>query len=196
MQTDAEKTPSPTSRPLTLNDTSVVETPIDFTRLFYMLYNSIEFHTGLADRKAQILLTVNAILIAALGIQRDSVTNILFNENADILEQVSLIASLLAALSVVASVVFALMSTKPNLRRTERPTNLFFFGDAAELDEETFLNGFMNLTMHEIKTTVITQIHAKSHVLVGKFRHLRNSMLLLLLALSLWVASIIVLALV
>ncbi|MDL5055786.1 DUF5706 domain-containing protein [Oscillatoria laete-virens NRMC-F 0139] len=170
------------------NARTVYDTSLDFTRLFYMAFISLDTQIGIADTKAQLIMAANTILVASIAFNPGAFTTVVFGDGGTLLARISLGLSLAMLIALVTSIFFALGSSRPNLRGSQR-RNLFFFGHAAEMDEDDFLEQFMGMTMEEVKTAIIGQIHAKSIIVVNKYRQIRLSLVFLFTGLLLWIAA-------
>jgi hypothetical protein len=174
---------------------TVENTAIDFTRLFFMLYQGLDTQIALADTKAQLIMTANAILIASIAFSRGTFANVL-NGVASPVDMITTATTLLMALFLVASVYFALLATRPRIVPPAVGTaNLFFFGHIAHMDIDSYTDQFMGMSMQDIKRDVLAQIHAKSAIVERKFRSVRFSLLCLFAGLLLWILTRLILAL-
>jgi hypothetical protein len=173
----------------------VQEVGIDFTRLFYMLYLSLDTQVLIADTKAQIIMGANAILLAAAAFNRGEALRVFTNSSATLSDQVGLVLTLLMLLALFVSVYYALITARPNLIPPPGANrNLFFFGHIAQMDEEAYVDAFLGMSMDDVKRTVIRQIYARSVVVERKYRNVRVSLTFLFLGLVCFVAARIILS--
>lgn len=181
--------PAPTqSAPSHHNTHTVQETPLDFTRLFATLYNSLDTQVGLADSKAQLIMGVNAILLAAVSTNLEAMRRIVGGIYSGY-DVAAVVVTMLMLLAVFTSVLTALASTRPNLAPPTDAHNLFFFDHIARMDEAEYTARFLALTMDDIRRDVAHQIHARSRVIARKYRGLRVSLSFLFVALMLFVIA-------
>lgn len=171
------------------------DVPLDYSRMFYMLYESLDTQIRLAESKANLVLGANAILIATSALDRGAVRNVLSQGGAE-LERLSVALSLLMLFGLIVSVFFALRTSFPTLRQPERADDPFFFLHIKQRTQSSFAQAFMELNGYQIKESVLAQIHAKSFIITRKFRFLRLSMLALFFALLMWIGSQVALALI
>lgn len=179
------------------NERVVREADIDFTRLFYMAFITLDTQIIIADTKAQLIMGANAVMIASLGFNQAETFGVLGNPAATTAQQSGLLLLLGMAVLMVMSVYYALNSSRPNLRNPQPGAmgrNLFFFGHVAQMSGDDYEQQFMGLTMEEVKRSVIRQIHAKSTIVTRKYAMINRSLMLLFLALILWLGSRVVLA--
>jgi hypothetical protein len=180
-------------------DRSVSDTLIDFTRLYSMLFNTLDMQTSIADTKAQLIITANTIMVASVAFDRNMLVNAL-GPNASAVHQFSLVVTLVMATALMLSIYYALRSSRPNMRspragNVQATRNPFFFGHIAQMDENAFVDAFMGQTMQDVKLNVAQQIHAKSVVVNRKFRAIASSMNFLFVALGSWLLARLILAL-
>ncbi|MFQ3567861.1 MAG: Pycsar system effector family protein [Aggregatilineales bacterium] len=177
------------------NVVTVAAANIDFTRLVYMLHMSMDMQISIADTKAQLIMGANAILIASIALNPGALSSALITADTQPVERFAVAISLLMVVALLISIYFALSSARPKLRGGTKQNNLFFFGTAAALEEAAYVEQFMALTMDDIKTSVIAQVHAKAVIVEKKYRGIRSSLLFLFIALLLWLLARLVFAL-
>lgn len=170
------------------NERTVRDVNLDFTRLFYMAFISLDTQIGIADTKAQLIMAANTILVASIAFSPGTFSTVLLGDGGTLLQRISAGLSLAMLMALVTSIFFALGSSRPNLRGSRR-RNLFFFGHVAEMDEDEYLAAFMGMTMDQVKAAVIGQIHAKSGIVANKYRQIRLSLVFLFAGLILWIAA-------
>ncbi|NDJ74674.1 MAG: hypothetical protein GYB65_00325 [Chloroflexi bacterium] len=161
--------------------------PLDFSRLFYMLYVSLDTQINLAETKANLVLGANAILAAAATLDRSMVQDVLQKSDPGTAEIVSLVLAVCVLFTLIVSVTFALLTSFPRGLGVQTQRNPYFFGDIAQYDEDGYLDMFMGLTGTDIKRAIIRQVHARARIVKRKFLYLRYSMLTLGAGIGLWV---------
>lgn len=170
---------------------TVREVGIDFTRLFYMLFQQMDTQIMLADSKAQLIITANAIIIASLSFDTGTIRRIVA-AGTTLPDRLGLVVSVAMIVCIILSVFYALMTTRPNLIPPTQMGNLFFWGHIAQMSEADYRSRFMNMTIDEVKLSVITQIHARSKVVGRKFRTVQRSLDFLFISLLLYVLSYVI----
>jgi hypothetical protein len=160
---------------------------IDFTRLLYMLSQDMDNLIRQADTKAQIILGVNAIL-AATGVASGTIAGHLLNESTSLLAKSATLLTLLMLFSLLASIFFALFTASPRVTGEKAP-NAFFFGSIAKMSQADYVKFFQALTLQDVKTSVMMEIHAKRHIVEVKFKGAQRSVNFLFLAIVLWTLS-------
>jgi hypothetical protein len=174
---------------------TAAEAPLDYSRLLAMLHTSMEMQISLADGKSSIIVAANSILIASLALSASAFSTTLFDPAAPMTQRVALVTTAAMGVFLVLSIVYALRSSKPNLRRTRLTRNLFFFGDVAGMDEDAYVQSFLDMDMQAVKQQVARQIHARSLILMAKYLSIRWSLRFLFVALGLFVVTRTLLAL-
>lgn len=170
---------------------NVRDVGIDFTRLFYMLYQQMDSQIVLADSKAQLIITANAIIIASITMDQGAIRRIVAAGTA-LPDRVGLVLSVVMILSIILSVFYALATTRPNIAPPTQILNLFFWGHIAQMPEADYREHFMNMSINEVKLAVITQIHARSRVVARKFRFVQRSLDFLFMSLLLYLLTYLV----
>jgi hypothetical protein len=132
--------------------------------------------SGLADNKANIMISINgimiSILLASISPKIDS--------NPWLLLPTSVLL-----IGAVASLVFAILAARPRVTShvvtlddvRSDSSNILFFGNFISLDEEDYLAGMKELMQDtdRLYSNMIRDIYALGHVLALKFRLLRMS---------------------
>lgn len=170
---------------------TVRDVGIDFTRLFYMLYQQMDSQIMLADSKAQLIITANAIIIASFTLDQGAIRRILA-VGTSLTDRIGLGLSVAMIVCIMLSVFYALATTRPNLSPPAQVLNLFFWGHIAQVPEAEYREKFMNMSIDEVKLSVITQIHARSRVVARKFRRVQRSLDFLFISLVLYLLTYIV----
>jgi hypothetical protein len=170
---------------------TVRDVGIDFTRLFYMLYQQMDSQIMLADSKAQLIITANAIIIASFTLDQGAIRRILA-AGTSLPDRIGLGLSVAMIVCIMLSVFYALATTRPNLAPPSQVLNLFFWGHIAQVPEAEYREKFMNMSIDEVKLSVITQIHARSRVVARKFRRVQRSLDFLFISLVLYLLTYIV----
>ncbi|QCR23755.1 Pycsar system effector family protein [Pontibacter sp. SGAir0037] len=165
-----------------------------------MFRNTYRTHLNLsaiADNKANMMISLNAIIISVVITYlsaKTSVTGAEFAQHRSLLVPVGMLL-----LTTLASIVFAIVSAQPDVtsftlnkkKIDTRKVNLLFFGNFTNLSLEDFQNG-----MHEIMrdkkslyTNMITDIYYLGDVLNRKYKILRISYTIFMVGLVLTVAA-------
>ena len=166
----------------------VGEVCVDFTCLFQMLFDQMDTQIELADSKASLILTANAILIASITLDQ-GMLRCMFDQGTSLVDRLIMVITLCMMVSLFLSVLYALFTTRPNLIPPGPVNNLFFWGHVARMPEADYRTQFMNMTIEEVKLAVITQIHTRSRVVAKKYVNVRYSLDFLFVALVLFIIS-------
>ena len=148
--------------------------------------------TGLADNKANMMISINgiiiSIIIAAVAPKLDS-------------NPWLLLPTLVFLLGTLVSIVYAILAARPRVSSTpitlqdleHSKGNILFFGDFANLQEEEFVEGMFDLMDHRplMYESMIRNIHGLGLVLRKKFALLQVAYTAFMLALILGVLSFI-----
>lgn len=183
--------PSPTVNAVSMTPTTALvdQTPVDITRLIYMLYQDVEQQINRADLKAQITLSTSAILAAVmtnlgLGVKTWSVTHLSVGES------VAVAAYVISGICLCFAIGNALSAAYPrSLGKSTTPLadpNLYFSAHLVHLPPAEYSQRFCAQTNHEVKHRVLQQIHAKSRVLEAKLGFVRRGLRMLVGAMAGW----------
>lgn len=123
----------------------------------------------MADMKANLLISINAI-IASIMISS-------FLRNIDEVPHL-IIPSVLLTLVCLLTIVFAVLSTKPNIKASSvqpEDADLLFFGNFVRLSSEAYKNGIRDIMRDHDKlyNTMIDNIYLQGKVLSKKYRLLQ-----------------------
>lgn len=139
------------------------------------LRNHIQL-SAIADTKANILLSINAIIISL------ALSNLIPKLDAPS-NQHLIIPTLVLVLFSVISVIFAVLSTKPNLTSgqfttedvRDRKVNLLFFGNFHKMDYSKYESAIMEMIQDRdyIYESMTRDLHSLGMVLAKKYKLLR-----------------------
>lgn len=161
---------------------SVGDFPLDFSRMLAVQYQEVDNSIRHADVKAQLILGINTLLIAAVTNSNTAIrTGEALAFNLDSLFDVMVLVCLLL------SIFYALSTIIPRFKSTKSVDSLFFFGDIIKMNEADYIDRYMTLSTQDIKAEVIAQIHAKSFIVKTKFMKVRFSLVFLFMGLGVWV---------
>lgn len=174
----------------------VRDTPVDVTRLIYMLYQDVEQQINRADLKAQITLSTSAIITAMMvnlgsGVRAHDLTQVRPFEVVSILLYALFVVAMCFVVGRGISAAFP-RAIKKTGETAHRP-NLYFTGQIASMAAEDYADDFCQQSNDLVKRSVLGQIHSKSLVLEAKLHHVRRGMTFLASALGLWLAARLVL---
>ncbi|MFN8376052.1 MAG: DUF5706 domain-containing protein [Anaerolineae bacterium] len=164
---------------------NVTDAQLDFTRLFYMLSQDMDQMTHHADIKANMILGVNAILLATTSNSNVSGFSFITIPPAQ-LTGVVMVLSVLMIVTLLSSIFCALITVVPRTYKGPKQGNLYFFGYITTLGQDDFTQRFLNMSMSELKVAIIEQIYAKAHIVERKYAAVRWSMNFLFLAVLFW----------
>lgn len=169
--------------------TPVQQTPVDVTRLIYMLYQDIEQQISRSDLKAQITLSTSAILAAVMSNLGLGMAKWRVAEMAG-LEIAALVAWITSAMCLCFAIGYALSAAFPrSAGKSDAPPadpNLYFSAHLVHLSPENYAHRFCAQTNQEVKLHTLQQIHVKSTVLEAKLLCVRRGLLMLVSALACW----------
>lgn len=174
----------------------VRDTPVDVTRLIYMLYQDVEQQINRADLKAQITLSTSAIITAMMvnlgsGVRTHDLAQVRWFEVVSILFYALFVVAMSFVVGRGISAAFP-RAIKKN-RATSHSPNLYFTAQIATMAAEAYADEFCEQSNDQVKRSVLGQIHSKSLVLEAKLHHVRRGMAFLAGALGLWLAARLVL---
>ena len=119
----------------------------------------------MADSKANLMISINAIIASIM------ISSFLRN-----IHEVPylIIPSVLLTLVCVFTIVFAVLSTRPNIKTTANPpekTDMLFFGDFVHLSSDTYKQGIRNIMRDHDKlyNSMIDNIYQQGMVLAKKY---------------------------
>ncbi|MGM0933406.1 MAG: Pycsar system effector family protein [Bacteroidota bacterium] len=148
--------------------------------------------SDIADTKANILLSVNAIIISL------AFANLLPKLDAEMHKHL-LIPSLILMLFSVASIILSILSTRPNVTSGEftkdqvknREVNLLFFGNFHKMPFEQFRWGMQELIKDKdyVYESLMLDLHSLGKVLHRKYMLLRLTYLVFMIGIILSVLS-------
>lgn len=159
---------------------------LDFTRILNMQSTEMDNSIRHADLKAQLILGVDAILLATIEIFPFDTIDPLFSDGASFASRLIVLLELVVVLGLAISLVLALLTILPRFNPAKNITNLFFFGDITHTAEDDYIKSYMDTSEDDIKVAILAQIHAKSFIVSRKFLRVRYSLLALLLAVLAW----------
>ena len=148
--------------------------------------------TGLADNKANMMISINgiiiSIIIAAVAPKLDS-------------NPWLLIPATIFLCGTLISIVYAILAARPRVSKTEitledlesSEGNILFFGDFANLSQDEFTQGMMSLMEDKtvVYETMIRNLYGLGSVLRKKFALLKGAYTAFMVALILGVTSFI-----
>lgn len=149
----------------------VADYRLDLTRLLSMFYMDTEQQLTRADVKANLILTANSILLAALA----SFIAWRVRGAEHSFEVVQLLLTLTPALtfSLLAS-YFALSVAYPRMIFPARdPGRMFQSAAIAATSQSAYVDRVLSAELDEVKREVLCGLHAKASILQVKFRHVR-----------------------
>lgn len=144
----------------------------------------------LADNKANIMISINGIIISVL------IASIAPKIDAN---PWLLVPTALLLLGCVGSLVFSILAARPRITskvvtmediRSDR-SNILFFGNFVSLDEEDYIEGMKEIMLEtdRLYTSMIRDLYALGQVLALKFRLLRTAYNVFMFSLVLGVVS-------
>lgn len=153
------------------------------------LRNQIDL-TNIADNKANIMLSINSLLIT-IGIPMLA-TNIEKNPNL-------VYPAAVLLLTCILSIVFATLATRPvRMEGTtefsaidEGNTNLFFFGNFFKMQRDDYMRGLMKVMQNEniLDKSIVNDLYFLGRTLGNKYRRLRITYQIFMFGMVLTVAT-------
>ncbi|WP_162051923.1 Pycsar system effector family protein [Pontibacter pamirensis] len=139
----------------------------------------------MADGKANLMISINAI-----------VASILISTFVRKFEEVPhlMIPSIMLTLVCLLTIIFAVLSTRPNIKKTTVPEDsrdLLFFGDFVQLSSDTYKNGIRNIMRDHDKlyNSMIDNIYLQGKVLARKYRLLKIAYTIFMVGFAVVLAS-------
>ncbi len=163
-------------------------TKVDLAR---QLFTSLEYQVQVADRKVQVVFSLNAFLVAAISFQSQQPLHALMQNriSLNIGTDLTLKASLLVCVCIATfSAIKALTPrTRIDANYANRPLSHFFFGDIRSRSKNDYFNSFVKLTNAECIREILSSVHSISQILSIKYKYLNRSTLFLSIALFIWI---------
>jgi hypothetical protein len=189
----------PTASPANLHGTTtalVQDTPVDVTRLIYMLYQDVEQQISRADLKAQLTLSTSALLMAII-VKMDPGLRLHSWANMQIFEHIVLVLYSLFVLSISFTSGWGIAAAFPRAIKktadTNQHPNLYFSGQIIKINGNDYADLFCEQSNDGVKRSVLGQIHSKCIVLEAKLNNVRKGMTGLVIALIFWISARLVL---
>ena len=168
--------------------------------MFQSTYQNHMSLSGIADNKANMMISLNAIILSVIITYLGAKTSVLgteFTRNPILMVPVGILI-----LTTLGSVVSAIMSAQPevtsfNIRPNKvksKKVNILFFGNFTKIPLEDFQSGMHELMREKdvLYNNMITDIYYLGDVLSKKYRLLRVSYTIFMIGLILTVLSFIV----
>ena len=153
-----------------------------------LLYDHLDKQIELADGKAQLILAASTFMAATAASSISGVGIDLFGGTRPVLDLVAGVATLLMTMTLLLTVYYALIVTKPALGLPRENQALFYFGYIVRHSEEDFIRKFLNQSPEELRESVLAQIYSKSQIARRKFYGIRMSLSFLFATFALWAA--------
>jgi hypothetical protein len=165
------------------------------SELATLLFDDIEGQISRADTKAELTITADGILAAAVTslspVSPTALVATLTNGAAPLTSRVAAGGTILLFIALLVSILCALLVVRPRLRHPGRPS-LVYFGQIARLSEAVFIARFLKQSDTEAMVALLADIHTKARIARRKYAGVGLSVILLIVALALWVGAILV----
>lgn len=138
-----------------------------------------------ADTKASLILGVDAFLLGTLAALIAERFKSLPGYHYMLVEVLSASLLGLALLTLGTSVYFALLATRPSMKRAT-DGGLFYFSMIRAIPSESFIERFEMMTPHQVRHDLLAQVHTLAGITQRKFQRNAISLNLLLASLLLW----------
>jgi len=169
----------------------LLETPLDVSRMIYMLYQDVELQINRADLKSQITMSTASILAALavnLGLGFAGGTS-----QWNGIEWTALVLYGLCAVFLCSAIGFAVAAAYPRSvgkgKTLAANPNLYFSADLIRLEPDDYVQRFCAQTNEDLKERVLRQIHVKSRVLEAKLSFVRRGLRSLVIGILCWGAA-------
>jgi hypothetical protein len=166
-------------------------TPLEFPehmtlQLAFHLLDSVHTQIRVADEKIRALFGASALLAAAITITGNQPTT--FSQLGNLAVPHTLIALVRGMLfvAVIFSAVAAVLALLPRVTIRGRLPSLFFFGDVAAIEHDTFLRTFSALSEDAALSQILSQVHVNSSIVRVKYRWASRAAFGFITALVLW----------
>jgi len=145
--------------------------PIDIDMLDHLhdMLEGIRTQIHYADRKAQAIFSVNALMIAALSLVSQNSLNANQPIN-DIIPALRGIAVVLLLATIAASSYYVLLTLTPRLK-TGMLDSLYFFGRVAQMPHDQYVRAYIESSLEERARQILDQVHVNSQIAVAKYRN-------------------------
>lgn len=153
------------------------------THLYVAHWNEVDALIRQADLKAQVLLGIDALLLAALSRAEGAVGG--FAPVDTFLEYLTLAI-------LLASITMALSTIAPRIGKPPSDDALLYFRAVASMDPADFVDRYVNQTPQELLRRVAFELHAKSRIADRKLVRIRQGVLLLAAAATTWSLALVV----
>ncbi len=181
--------------PLELKDLEKENPPDEIRDLAAFLYDLIENQITRGDTKAGLILAADTVFATAVSLlSRGTLANLMTNS---VPMQNRLVAGLtiLTFGALLCSTLFALQVARPILKGHSAGGTLFFFGRISQMSQQDFIAQFCRQSPPELRASLLTEVHTTARLASKKFLRIRYSLDFLIVAIFLWGAIQIVVAL-
>jgi len=169
----------------------------DLLGLASLLFDHIEGQISRADTKAELTITADGIIAAAMTSllipARPAVIPALFGAEAALAVRVATAGTVLAFIALLISITCALVVVRPSLRHPG-PPQLLYFGHIARLRNQEFVDQFMKQSNRELTTELLSDIHTKARIAKRKYAGVGLSVSFLMVGLGLAIGANVALA--
>jgi len=150
-----------------------------------LMFEHIEEQIGRADTKAQLTLAADALLVGTLASLGKGTASSLLSNTSPVLDRLADLFTILMFLALICSVYWAIRVVNPHLRGSKRFT-LMYFGQISQMNEDDFIQKFLNQSLHDLKVSTLAQVHTTARIAQLKFTRARWSVNFLLMSLVFW----------
>ncbi len=158
--------------------------PINPTILNVAHWQEVDALIRQADLKAQVLLGIDALLLAGLARSADAAIGGVAPVDTPL--------EFMTLGLLLVSIAMALVTVAPRRAQGSSPDALFFFQAVSELEEDDFVRRYTALTPDELLQKVAHEIHAKSSLAAVKLSRIRIGIGLLAAAVGCWALALVV----
>jgi hypothetical protein len=145
-----------------------------------------------ADTKALIFLTFDGVLVGVLAANSGSITQAVSVPRPAVWAWIVIFISTAFGVTYILSVLLLLIVLFPRVKtpRGADTESLFFFGSIDAMDRAKFILRAKGLTRLLIEDTLLDQIFVNSKIAATKYRYLRTSVVMIVVAVVLLAADV------
>jgi len=165
------------------------------TNLALYILDHIEAQLNRADTKAQLTLTADAFLVAAMTRTIEGVFISILSAATPFLWRLEALLRVLTMAALVVSVYYAFSAIIPILTRPKSMAlNLYYFGSISAMRIPEYVERFVGQDQMQARQSILEEVHQLSIIANIKFTKIRISHLFLIICLIFWLANQVILA--
>ncbi len=181
--------------PIELKDMEKETPPDEIRDLAAFLYDLIENQITRGDTNAGLILAADTVFATAVSLLSKGTLVNLVSSSVPFANRLISVLTILTFAALLFSTLFALQVARPILKGHSAGGTLFFFGRISQMSHAEFVEQFSSQSAAELRTSLLTEVHTTARLASKKFLRIRYSLDFLILAIFLWGAIQIVVAL-